>query len=275
MSFVSLISPTCPILMLITDSIRRKRILRAAQKSIMLWDPDGPARKPPRESVDLLLSVEDAFGLAEIFQGSTNPDFLLMTIGQTTRGAIERAYDWLIPIISTVPTTITRLPSSASCFLLLRAYGTEGDERKQLKQLAKPLLVHVRDSLHGKYGEVDSVKAVDLLMTDVASPKTDRRRCARRVLHDALEPDDHVETPRHSWMHKILRLTFARSLLLGVVKHLVSPFIVLCMNVHSIKTYIFCSALRQLMSVEKCCVQFYLHWKTTTSLQRGMTSRLG
>ena len=110
----------------------------------MLWDPDGPARKPPRESVDLLLSVEELFNLSDIFQRSVKPDFLLMTIGQTTRGAIERAYDWLIPIISTIPDTIARLPSSASCFLLLRAYGTDGDERKQLKELSAPLLQHVK-----------------------------------------------------------------------------------------------------------------------------------
>jgi integrator complex subunit 1 len=187
----------------------------------MLWAPDGPARKPPRESVDLLLSVKELFGLSEIFQKSTNPDFLLMTIGQTSRGAIERAYDWLIPIISTVPTTIARLPSSASCFLLLRAYGTDGDERKQLKQLAAPLLVHVRDSLNGKYGEADSVKAFDLLMADVASPNADRRRCARRVLQDSLEQEGQSDSTRQSWMINILKVDFATSLVVDAVRHLV------------------------------------------------------
>lgn len=188
----------------------------------MLWDPDGPARKPPRESVDLLLSVEELFGLSEVFQGSTDPDFLLMTIGQTSRGAIERAYDWLIPIISTVPSTIARLPSSASCFLLLRAYGTDGDERKQLKPLTAPLLVHVKDSLNGKYGEADSVKAFDLLMADVACAKAERRRCARRVLQDALEQDEDADGNSQSWMLNVLKVDFAKSFIVDAIKHLVS-----------------------------------------------------
>lgn len=201
---------------------RRKMLLREAQKSIMLWDPDGPARKPPRESVDLLLSVEELFNLSDIFQRSVNPDFLLMTIGQTTRGAIERAYDWLIPIISTIPDTIARLPSSASCFLLLRAYGTDGDERKQLKQLSAPLLQHVKDSLRGTHGESDAVKAFDLLMTDVASKKPDRRRCARRVLHDSLlQSEPAHSTAAQSWMLNILQLAHAKSLVSDSVKHMV------------------------------------------------------
>jgi integrator complex subunit 1 len=190
----------------------------------MLWDPVGPARKPPRESVELLLTVEESFGLSAIFQASTEPDFLLMTIGQTTRGAIERAYDWLLPIISTVQTTISRLPSNASCFLLLRAYGTEGDERKQLKKLSAPLLVHVRESLEGKYGEADAIKAFELLMTEVASPQADRRRCARRVLHDALEGEQQFDDSRQNWMENILHLNYSQSLVVAAIKHLVSVF---------------------------------------------------
>lgn len=197
-------------------------MLREAQKSIMLWDPNCPARKPPRESVDLLLAVEELFNLSDIFQRSVNPDFLLMTIGQTTRGAIERAYDWLIPIISKMPGTIARLPSSASCFLLLRAYGTEGDERKQLKELSAPLLEHVKNSLQGTYGESDAVKAFDLLTTDVASKKPDRRRCARRVLHDSLLPSKPVlPITGQSWMLSVLQLDYAQSLVHHAVKHMV------------------------------------------------------
>jgi len=187
----------------------------------MLWDPDGPARKPPRESVDLLLSVEELFELSDIFQRSVNPDFLLMTIGKTTRGAIERAYEWLIPIISTFPDTIARLPSSASCFLLLRAYGTEGDERKQLKELSSPLLQHVKDSLNGKYGETDAVKAFDLLMADVASSKPDRRRCARRVLQDAVTQSGATAVGPQSWMLNVLKLDCAKALVSDAVKHMV------------------------------------------------------
>lgn len=187
----------------------------------MLWDPDGPARKPPRESVDLLLSVEELFELSDIFQRSNEPDFLLMTIGKTTRGSIERAYEWLIPIISTFPDTIARLPSSASCFLLLRAYGTEGDKRKQLKELSSPLLQHVKDSLNGKYGETDAIKAFDLLMTDVASRKPDRRRCARRVLQDALAQPKDINPSPQSWMLNILQLDYAKALVGDAVKHMV------------------------------------------------------
>lgn len=184
----------------------------------MLWDPDGPARKPPREAVDLLLSVEDLFHLGDRFQRSVNPDFVLLTIGKTTRGAIERAYDWLIPIISNHPSTIARLHSSASCFLLLRAYGTEGSERKQLKELSAPLLLHVKESLQGKNGESDAVKAFDLLMTDIASTRPDRRRCARRVLQDSLSDTD--EKTR-SWLSNILQLEYAESLVCDAVKHMV------------------------------------------------------
>lgn len=188
----------------------------------MLWDPNGPARKPPASCVDLLLSVTEMFGLTGIFQNSTEPDFLLMTIGQTSRSAIERAYDWLIPIISLVPNTISRLPSSASCFLLLRAYGTGGDERKLLKQLSAPLLIHVRESLNGKYGEADSVKAFDLLMTDVASSNPERRRCARRVLQDALEEGNSADSSRQSWMLGILKVDFSTALVEDAIKHMVS-----------------------------------------------------
>lgn len=188
----------------------------------MLWDPDGPARKPPKEAVNLLFSVEELFELSDTFQRSADPDFLLMTIGKTTRGAIERAYEWLIPIISTIPETIARLPSSASCFLLLRAYGTEGDERKQLKELSSPLLRHVKDSLNGMYGEADAVKAFDLLMADVASTKPDRRRCARRVLQDALERPNQTSGSPQQWMLNVLELDCAKALVGDAVKHMVS-----------------------------------------------------
>jgi integrator complex subunit 1 len=203
------------------ETRRRKALLREAQKSIILWDPDGPARKPPREAVDMLLALEDLFGLSCVFQHSSQPDFVLMTVGQTTRGAIERAYDWLIPIVSTIPETIARLPSSASCFLLLRAYGTEGDERKQLKELSAPLLQHVQDSLQGKHGEADAVKAFDLLMTDVASKKPDRRRCARRVLNDSLA-QFRPATAAQSWMMTILLLDNAKALVKDSVQYMVS-----------------------------------------------------
>jgi len=198
----------------------RRKMLRAAQKSIMLWDPDGPARKPPREAADLLLSIESLFDLSDTFQRSIEPDFLLMTLGGTSRGAIERAYDWLIPVISKLPDTIGRLPSSASCFLLLRAYNADGEERDQLKQLSAPLLGHIADCLQGKQGKSDCVRAFDLLMSDVASHKAERRRCARRVLYEALQYADR-SVSASSWWTKILKLKFADALVADAIKYMV------------------------------------------------------
>jgi integrator complex subunit 1 len=197
------------------EANRRKKQLRAAQKSIMLWDPRKGPRKPPKESADLIFSVGELFDLPRTFQRTTEPDFLLMTIGNTSRGAIERAYDWLIPIISVVPETIVRLPASASCFLLLRAYGTEGEERAQLQELSAPLLMHVGQSLSGSFGEEDSKRAFDLLLTDVASHNADRRRCARRVLHDSIGKSALGEVPEPfaqsncAWMINLLNVQHA------------------------------------------------------------------
>jgi integrator complex subunit 1 len=209
-----------------TEANRRKKMLRTAQKSIMLLDPKRGPRKPPRESADLIFSVGELFGLPQIFQRSVKPDFVLTTMAKTTRGAIERAYDWLIPIISFLPDTIARLPASASCFLLLRAYGTEGEERAQLQELSAPLLLHVRDSLKGKFGEADAVRAFDLLLTDVASHNSDRRRCARIVLHDAigneeLGSDPMSEKSNCSWMINILLVEHVDAVISDTIKYMV------------------------------------------------------
>lgn len=195
-------------------------MLKVAQKSIMLWDPDGPARKPPREAADLLVHVEAAFGLAPVLQNSADPDFLLLTIGETTRGAIERATDWLIPIISKVPAAITRLPSSASCFMLLRAYGGEGKDTSRLRELSAPLLQHVKDSLSGVNGKAEAVRALDLLMSDIATHSTERRRRARRVLEDALVESGAGDD--RDWMKSILELEHAAYLVETSIKHMVS-----------------------------------------------------
>lgn len=207
----------------LVEQNRRKKKLRAAQKTIILWDPTSGARKPPREAAELLVAVESHFSLSKTFQQIIEPDFLLMTIGKTTRGAIERAYDWLIPIISNMPSTIARLPASASCVLLLRAYGTEGDERAQLKELSAPLLQHVSDSLTGHFGQADAVRAFDLLLSDVASHNPDRRRCARRVLLDSIGrlSTTHEGSKNSSWMLNILQLDHADCLVGDAIKHMV------------------------------------------------------
>ena len=170
------------------------------------------------------------FGLSETFQRSTNPDFVLSTIGQTTRGAIERAYDWLIPIISYLPTTISRLPASTSCFLLLRAYGAEGEDRAKLQELSAPLLSHVHDSLNGNFGEADAVRAFDLLFTDISSRSPERRRSARRVLQDAIGSTGETSSSRNStlqdssnsWMENLLQVKHVDSVIADAIKHMVS-----------------------------------------------------
>lgn len=186
----------------------------------MLWDPDGPARKPPKEAADLIISAENAFDISAGFQRSVEPDFLSMTIGNTTREAVERAYDWLIPIVSKFPETITRLHSSTSCFLLLRAYGTDGDEKKQLWELAAPLLRHVQDSLKGNFGPGESMKAFELLMSDVSSQNPDRRRCARKVLQESLPATIEKSHPG-AWMVNVLQLKNASFLVPDAVKYMV------------------------------------------------------
>lgn len=206
----------------LAEARRRKKLLRAAQKSIMIWDPVGPARKPPRAAAELLVSVANLFDLSETFQRSPDPDFLLLTVGETTRGAIERAYSWLIPIISRLPESISRLPSNTSCFLLLRAYGTDGEEQKELKELSAPLLRHVKDSLRGKFGLSDSVTAFDLLMSDVGSPNPDRRRYARKVLQDALaDVDSSNNDTKSSWMLNILHVEHAKALVTCSISQMV------------------------------------------------------
>ncbi|KAG7347840.1 DUF3677 domain containing protein [Nitzschia inconspicua] len=204
------------------EANRRKKLLRAAQKSITLLDPRRGPRKPPRESADLIFSVGELFDLPRVFQSNIKPDFVLGTIGSTSRNAIERAYDWLIPIISYLPQTISRLPASASCFLLLRAYGTQGEERSELQTLSAPLLQHVHDSLIGKFGEVDAVRAFELLFSDLASHKPDRRRCARRVLQNAVGKEtDANDAPfsgsNHSWVSSLTQVKNANSILVEAV----------------------------------------------------------
>jgi len=155
------------------EAQRIKKLLKNAQKSIMMYDPRSPARKPPKDAVNLILSVIEMLGLASSLRNCVAPDFLLDTIGCTSRESIERAYDWLIPIISSYPDIIKRLPSNASSFLLLRAYGSDKDDTNtQLLELAFPLLRHVSLCLQGKLGN-DSLHAAHVLFADLS----ERRAC--------------------------------------------------------------------------------------------------
>ena len=195
-------------------------MLRAAQKSIMLLDPKGPARKPPKEAVPLILSVVQLFCLPESFQQNVSPDFLLMTVGQTTRGAIERAFDWLIPVISSVPDIINRLPASASCFLLLRAYGEEGEGKAELRKLSAPLVEHVKKSLTGEFGESSAVRAADLLLADLADPSADRRRCVIRVLRETLGNLTPGNDDDSTGLLSLLQVDHAEAIVSGAIKYI-------------------------------------------------------
>ena len=195
----------------------------------MIWDPRCPARKPPKESVPLILSVARFFNLSELFRLCIDPDIVLQTIGSTSRDSIERAHDWLIPVVSTHSQVIDRLPPSASCFLLLRAYGSDKSQNSQLLELSSPLLTHVTNCLFGKYGEDGAQRAVDLLFVDLADSSPDRRRCARRVLQEAtskiesqLPMTSSLHVDEFAWLFIIMKVKYAKALMSIVISNIVS-----------------------------------------------------
>lgn len=210
------------------ENMKLKKVLRILQKNVMLWDPKQDQRKPPKGSIDLLLSVNERFELAKKFRMSSLPDFLLQTIG-SGRSAIERAYDWLIPIISAHPAIIDRLHPSASCFLLLRAYGTEGDKNRDLLDLTAPLLSHVSGAVRGEFGEHHALLAMELLLQDIADESFDRRRCARQVLQEAIgnKNQDDDSTPFYcnehcDWLLQMMHAPNSKEMIPLLVKFIVS-----------------------------------------------------
>lgn len=212
----------------VTETQWRKQKIRKAQKSIMLFDPRSNARKPRKESVQLLFSIDSLFHLSTAFKACNNPDFLLATIGSTSRDSIERAYDWLIPTISSSADIINRLPPSASCFLLLRAYGAEGNENNQLLDLSSPLLKHVNDSIAGNFGLEGAQRAVDIIFFDLADKDSDKRRCARRVLQESFGKLKNLTSnyPKFaggefSWLISLTETKYASSLVMSVAPRLV------------------------------------------------------
>lgn len=197
----------------------------------MIFDPCSEARKPRKESVRLFFSVDSMFHLADAFKVCKDPDFILLTIGSLARDGIERAYDWLIPIISSSPDIINRLPPSASCFLLLRAYGAEGNENDQLLELSTPLLNHVSDSILGQFGQEGVQRAGEIIFYDLADKYAGRRRCARKVLQESLGKSDDTSYPRfargeYSWLMALLDTEYKSTLLKCLYPHLVSCFII-------------------------------------------------
>jgi hypothetical protein len=170
----------------VAEEQRIKHKLKEARKSVMLFDSRVGARKPPQTAMKILIHVCSVFQLSAGFINCLKPDFVLRTIGNTTRHGIERAHDWLIPIISVYPSVIDRLPSSASCFLLLRAYGKRQDDSEELLKLISPLLDHVKRSISGDLGDDAVKRAVGLLFYDLKSNDSEIRSSARRLLNEAL-----------------------------------------------------------------------------------------
>ncbi len=198
----------------------------------MIFDPKSVARKPRKESVQMFYSIDTMFHLADAFKNSTKPDYILLTIGSLSRDGIERAYDWLIPIISSCPDIIGRLPPSASCFLLLRAYGVEGDENSQLLELSLPLLHHVTNSIAGKFGQVGAERAAEILFFDLADKDAGRRRCARRVLQEALGKSEIMQVlpsfaiGEYSWLVALTETDYKCTLVKLLYPRLVSYMLI-------------------------------------------------
>ncbi|KAL7554730.1 hypothetical protein ACHAWF_018265 [Thalassiosira exigua] len=206
------------------EQVKLRRVLKALQKNVMIWDPKQTMRKPPKGSISLLLAVNKSFGLAERFRLSTSPDFLLQTIGHGSgRYAIERSAHWLIPIISLHPAIIDRLNPSASCFLVLRAYGGDGDKNRELLDLTAPLLLHVSQALGGEFGQDHAYSALELLMQDIADESDDRRRCAKKVLQEAIG-NSAMTDPSHSqhcgWLFQISEMPGCNDLVPLVVNYI-------------------------------------------------------
>ncbi len=204
------------------------RLLGEANRSIMLFDPRCPARKPPKEAVALILSASEKFALNKQLRQNLSPDFLLLTIGDSSRKSIERAYDWFLPIIASCPEIINRLHSSAACFLLLKHHehnSTEknGIKRSSLDDLALPLLEHVRGCLSGDLGETEACLAADLLMKEMSSRAFDKRQCSRSVFGQALlQSTEKKHEPVSSWLSALLDTKYATKVVPIAIKCLVS-----------------------------------------------------
>lgn len=198
----------------------------------MVWDPTSFARKPPKESADLIHSAESLFQLSKKFKKCTDPDFLLRTIGSNSRQSIERAYDWLIPVVSSHPDMISRLPPSASCYLLLRVFGVDNNNNQQLLKLSAPLLKHVTQCLTGNFGQKDAQRAGDILFHDISDKNPDRRSCARRALQESLAGFDNELKPEYKfdseefyWLFNLLQTEYSGDLVASAVPNLVSQTI--------------------------------------------------
>ena len=172
------------------------KTLKSLSRNVQIYDLSQPARKPPKTFLEeLLLPVVDQyFDLPFQFRKCSEPDFLMQTIGEG-RGAVERSYDWLIPVISSHPEIIDRLGSLTSCFLVLRAYGDEGTS--DLLRLASPLLSNLKTQL--TCGHEQSLQTMELLLVDLSGEQRSRRICSHRVLQEIVGCAD-------DWLDKLVAL---------------------------------------------------------------------
>lgn len=182
--------------------------LKSLSRNVQIYDLSQPARKPPKTFVEeLLLPAVVAFGLPLQFQQCSEPDFLMKTIGEG-RGAVERSYDWLIPVISSHPEIIDRLGSLTTCFLVLRAYGDEGSS--DLLRLASPLLENLKTQL--TCGHEQSLQTLELLLVDLSGEQRSRRICSHRVLQEIVGSAD-------DWLDKVVALNGSPEILPLVVHY--------------------------------------------------------
>ena len=184
--------------------------LKSLSRNIQIYDLSQPARKPPRTFVEELLLpvVDQCFKTLPLqFRQCSEPDFLMQTIGEG-RGAIERSYDWLIPVISSHPEIIDRLGSLTTCFLVLRAYGDEGTS--DLLRLASPLLENLKTQL--TCGHEQSLQTLELLLVDLSGEQRSRRICSHRVLQEIVGCGD-------DWLDKLVALNGSPEILPLVVHY--------------------------------------------------------
>jgi hypothetical protein len=138
----------------------------------------------------------------------------MKTLGNPTKENISSSCEWLVPIISSRPSTISRLSSSAALYLLL---ATMDDEK--LVELAAPLISHTGKCLRGDFGAEDSFNAAKILFDDLMSEESKARDSARRVLQEALGGHEHVAAEVNAgWLMNVRSLWGGEEKFLNLTK---------------------------------------------------------
>ena len=138
----------------------------------------------------------------------------MKTLGNPTKENISSSCEWLVPIISSRPSTISRLSSSAALYLLL---ATMDDEK--LVELAAPLISHTGKCLRGDFGAEDSFNAAKILFDDLMSEESKARDSSRRVLQEALGGHEHVAAEVNAgWLMNVRSLWGGEEKFLNLTK---------------------------------------------------------